>query len=456
MAPVAIVGGGISGLSAAYFLSRAGTRAIIIEKDSRLGGVIRTDRVDGCLVEAGPDSFLAAKPEAMELIRELGLESDVISSNDHRRVTYILKNGRLVPLPDGLMMMVPTRLGPMAMSPLLGWGTKVRMGLDYFRRPSASTSKDEPVSTFVRRHYGQEAVDYLAEPLLAGVYGGDPEKLSVASVLPRFVDMERTHGSLTRGVLAARSGQSGQGGGSLFRTLKGGVQQLTDALIERTQPKTLAAGAETLERAGTGFRLRVGRQWMEAARVILAVPAWCAAGIVRALDPELAALLDTIPYASSMTAALGYRTGELGHSQNGFGFLVPKRERQRMVACTWVGTKFDHRVPPEMALLRCFLPLAPDSDEAVIAHVREELRRIMGIAAAPVFARVSRWPRAMAQYHVGHAERVKAIEARVAAIPGLRLIGNGYHGIGIPDCIKLARRAAGGETGPLQSRASGS
>ena len=222
-----VIGGGITGLAACWYLAKSGYRPVLIEREARLGGVIRTDHVEGCLVEGGPDSFLASKPAAMDLIRELGLEGDVIGSNDHQRVTFIVKNRQLVPMPDGLMMMVPTRIMPMVKSPLFSWGTKLRMGLEYFRRP-VENPPERSVAQLVREHYGQEAVDYLAEPLLAGVYGGDPEDLSADAVLEMFVGMEKKYGSLTKGTLAMRAERGTPG--PLFRTLKGGMEQLTQAI----------------------------------------------------------------------------------------------------------------------------------------------------------------------------------------------------------------------------------
>lgn len=443
--PVVIVGGGISGLSAAYYLNRRGVAAVLIEREPRLGGVITTSRVEGCVVEGGPDSFLAAKPAAMELIREVGLESEVIGSNDEKRVTYIRRNGRMVPLPDGLMMMVPTRVMPIAVSGLLGWGTKVRMGLEWFRKP-ASMERDRSVAEFIRDHYGQEAVDYLAEPLLAGVYGGDPEKLSAASVLPRFVEFERQYGSLTRGTLVSMAQQAARPHGAaqpkkppLFRTLKGGLGSLVDAVKSRLGRTRIVTG--TVE-AVEATRTRVNGEWIDAGAIVLACPAHAAAKLVPI--PELA----EIPYSSSMTVALGYRREMLRALPKGFGFLVPARERKRMVACTFVGTKFSHRVPEGMELLRCFLGGASDEaalsllDDQVTHAVREELREMFGLDAQPEFVRISRWPRSMAQYTVGHAARIERIREAAARIPWLHLTGNAYNGIGIPDCIALSKSVA--------------
>ncbi len=446
-----IVGGGITGLAAAYYLKKAGVPSLLIERRPRLGGVITTEVVDGCVIEGGPDSFLAAKPWALDLIRELGLEGELIGSNDHLRVTYVLRRGRLVPLPDGLMMMIPTRIVPMLTTRLLGWETKFRMGLELFRRPGRTPPGDRSVAEFVRDHYGQEAVDYLAEPLLAGVYGGDPRRLSVASVLPRFVELERRYGSLTRGVLAAMKKARGEAAGKpLFQTLKSGLGRLTQALEEAIAGSCewVRAEAETLERSGAGWRVRAGGEWIDAGAVVLACPAYEAGALLRGRAPELAAELEAIPYSSSMTVALGYERAGFRRELNGFGFLVPAKERERLVACTWVGTKFPYRVSDSRVLLRCFLGGAEDaavleeSDEDVIAMVREELRRIMGVTETPVFTRISRWPRSMAQYTVGHSERIKRIEERLGALPGLHLAGNAYCGIGVPDCIRTGKQAA--------------
>lgn len=427
-----IVGGGISGLSAAYYLRKAGITALVVEREPRLGGVITTDVVEGCVIEGGPDSFLAAKPAALELIGEVGLLDQVIASNDDRRVTYILKGGRLVPLPDGLMMMVPTKVLPVAVSPLLGWGTKMKMGLEYFRKPGGGAGRDRSVADFVEEHYGQEAVDYLAEPLLAGVYGGDPDKLSIVSTLPRFAEMELQYGSLTRGVLAAKRHASNGGGGALFKTLRGGLGQLVDALAPFVT-NVRHAEAEAVRPGG----IRIGGQWVEASHVVLGCPAHAAAKLLASVDARLAELLGGIEYASSMTVAFGYRREELHHPLNGFGFLVPKRERRALVACTWVGTKFPFRVPDSHAVLRCFA-----QDGADVDALHDDLQRIMGFQARPAFTRVSRWPRSMAQYTVGHAARIQEIRERLKSHPWLLLAGNAYEGIGIPDCIRLGREAA--------------
>jgi oxygen-dependent protoporphyrinogen oxidase len=433
-----IVGGGISGLSTAYYLSKAGVRPTLIEKSPQLGGVIQTTQQHGCLLEAGPDSFIAQKPWAMDLIRELGLADQVIGSNDHLRVTYIVKKGKLVPLPDGLMMMVPTKIMPLVGTRLLSWSTKIRMGVEFLKRPPGP-QPDRSVSEFLVDHYGQESVDYLAEPLLAGVYGGDPNQMSVNSVLARFVEIEAKYGSLTRGVLAQ---PRPKGSGSLFRTLKCGLGQLVEVL--RPSAEVMQAGVETLERTNSGYRVRAKGAWLEAQHVVLATPAGNCATLLRPLHSELADLLASIPYTSSITLSLGYRKATFDHPLKGFGFLVPKKERIYMAACTWVGNKFNHRVPDDLVLLRCFMggKALAESDDALVEAARRELRSIMGLEAEPFFHSIARWPDSMAQYTVGHEKRVQRIEAILQTLPGLHLAGNAYHGIGIPDCIRMGKEAA--------------
>ena len=451
MPGVVIIGGGISGLSAAYYLSRGGAASTILESRPRLGGVIQTEHVDGCTIEAGPDSFLSAKPAAVELAGELGLADQVISSNDHLRKTYVRRHGRLIPLPDGLMMMVPTKILPLVTTGLVSWGTKLRMGLELLRAPKPR-QEDESVAEFIEEHYGTEAVDYLAEPLLSGIYGGSPTDLSVRSVLPRFVQLANQYGSLTRGVLAERAKATRNGPPApLFRTFKGGLGQLVEAVAAaiRGHADVRQTRAETIERTAAGFRIRAGGDWIESASLVVGCEAHSASQLLAAVDARLAGLLGQVPYSSSITLALGFDAADFPAPPDGFGFLVPKKERGRLAACTWVGTKFSHRVPAGKIVARCFIGGAEaaaalgESDETVAADATRELQEIAGISARPRFTRLFRWPRSMAQPTVGHLGRVAEIEARVAAIPGLHLAGNAYQGIGIPDCIRLGRQAAG-------------
>jgi oxygen-dependent protoporphyrinogen oxidase len=439
---VIIVGGGVAGLSAAYDLANAGVPHTLIEKQPRVGGVIETRHWEGCVMECGPDSFISAKPEAMKLITELGLAADVIGSNDEERVTYIQRHGKLVRLPEGTTMFVPTRPSSMLASPLVGWGTKIRMGLEFFRRPE--THPDRSVSEFVTDHFGRETLDYLAEPLLSGVYGGDPDQLSVASVLPRFVEMERTKGSLARTLMAARSGAKRSE--PLFRTLKGGLGCLVERLAAKTN--VMHGAAEAIEKRENGFRVRVDGDWMDADHLVVACPAWAAGELLCDVDARLASLLRMIPYTSSAIAQMVFRASEFDGQRAGTGFLIPRKERRKLMACTFVGTKFPHRVPAGKITLRCFFggagndAVLSESDESLIAIAREELRTILGLTAAPIYSGVYRWPRSMAQYIVGHGARLKEIESHASAVPGLHLAGNAYTGIGIPDCIRMGRQAA--------------
>ena len=458
MSGVVVIGGGISGLAAAYYLARAGRSCTLVEPLTRLGGVIRTETVDGCVVEAGPDSFISQKPWALQLIRELGLAGDLIGSQDHLRKTYIARRGRLVPMPDGLYLMVPTTVAPVAFSRLLSFSTKVRMALELLRRPPAFPPADRSVADFVRDHYGQEAVHYLAEPLLAGIYGGDPERLSIRSVLPRFAELEQQYGSVTRGVLAGRQARSGEAP-PLFQSLKRGMQQLTDALAEAISGSVTIARtqAQRLERLESGYRVSGPGLSVEATDLVLALPAYAASELLRPLDDSLAGLLSGIPYHSSITVALGYDSAGFRHPLHGFGFLIPSVERRLLTACTWVGTKFPHRVADDRVLLRAFIgageseDLLGQSDEFLTGAVREELWQWMGVTETPLFVRVQRWRRAMAQYTVGHLRRMEDVNSRLARLPGLYVAGNAYLGIGVPDCIHTAQIAAGRISGQVGS-----
>jgi oxygen-dependent protoporphyrinogen oxidase len=447
--PSIIIGGGISGLSAAYYLAKRGLPSILIDKGKKLGGVIQTATVADCLLEGGPDSFLAAKPEAMALITELGLAGDVIGSNDHQRSTWILKKGRMIPLPEGLMMMVPTRIWPTVKSPLLSWSTKIKMGLELLRSPKPN-APDRSVGDFVEDHYGREAVEYLAEPLLSGVYGGDPYKLSVESVLPRFAEMESTYGSLTKGTLAGLAKAPKREGSTLFKTLKNGLGSLVDAIEKAIAPhcQTLRDEALAVSMEGDEYLVQLAGQTLRTRHLIIATPAWATAKLLAGLDPEISKLLSQIGYSSSMTVGVIYDRKDVPQKFNSFGFLIPKTERRHLVACTFVDQKFNHRVPENRLLLRCFLGGAGneailDWDESAIKQaVLDDIDALLGLKAKPIAIEISRWPRSMAQYEVGHKKVIQELQDRLKAYPLLFLAGNGYLGIGIPDCIRSGKESA--------------
>jgi protoporphyrinogen/coproporphyrinogen III oxidase len=474
---IAIIGGGIAGLAAAYELEKARTAGApvsytLFEARERLGGSLSSEIVDGAVIERGPDSFLTEKPAAAELCRELGLGAELLPSNDADRKTYILVRNRLVALPDGLMFLVPTKLIPTALTRLFSFSTKVRMALELLHPPRPTGLPDEAVAALVERHFGVEAVDRLADPLLSGIYGGDAAQLSARTVLPRLVEMETQYGSLTRGMLAAHrqmrarakavarnSGHSNAGARPaprpIFTALRGGMQQLVDALVARLDPSLvrLAAPVSFLEKNGAGWKVEAAGVSDSYDAVIFASPAWAAGVLLAPVDPLLAEELSAIPYSSSITVNLVYDEVRLGPLPDGFGFLVPASEGRAMLACTFVHRKFLGRTPPGKAVFRAFLggirneALLTETDNVLVDIVRREMGEILGektigLKVEPEYAQVARWRRAMAQYAVGHQERIARISARVAALPGLRLAGNAYDGIGIPDCIRLGRKAA--------------
>ncbi len=480
---IAIVGGGIAGLAAAFEIEKARAAGAeieyaLFEERDRLGGCLDSEIVDGAVLERGPDSFLTEKPAAAELCRELGLGNDLVPSNDAARKTYVAIRNRLVPLPDGLMFLVPTKPIPTALSPLFSFSTKARMALDLLHPPRRNDQaqsdelSDESVAALVERHYGAEAVDRLADPLLAGIYGGNAAQLSARAVVPRLVAMENKYGSLTRGMLAARrrmragahrsatAGGQGRPGDpspqtALFTALRGGMQQLVDAIYARLDADSihLSTPVKSIEKDPDGWRLDAGGFVRIYDALITAVPPWAAGALLSSVDVELAAELAAIPCSSSITVNLVYDQARLGRLPEGFGFLVPPSEGRALLACTFVHRKFLGRTPPGKAVFRAFMggtrneALLAEPDSALIALVRRELREILGEeifgqVGEPDHAQVSRWRRAMPQYAVGHKQRMERIAARLALLPNLRLAGNAYDGIGLPDCIRLGRQAA--------------
>jgi len=457
MKRIAIIGGGISGLSAAFTLEKqrrsgASLEYVLFEASARFGGVLVTERVDGCLVEAGPDSFLTEKPWASDLCREVDLAEQLIGSNDADRKTYILVKGKLVVIPDGLMFMVPTKITPTVLSPLFSTRAKMRMAREWFHPPRKAET-DETVASFVERHYGPEMVDRLADPLLSGVYGGEASQLSVRAVLPRFAEMEATHGSLGRAMLAARkkiTHASSASAKPLFTTLKDGMQQMVDAVVSRLPASALHPNSpvQCVQRQDSGWVVSAGYASDQFDAVIVATPAQAAAELLGMASVDLASELRGIPYTSSVTVNLGYDRRVRASLPPGFGFLVPRSEGARMLAATFVHNKFPHRAPEDRALLRCFIGGARNeqvlqaTDEEVVGIIRQELRQIIGLTADPAFTRVYRWKGAMAQYGVGHLERLQRIESLLQQLPGVALAGNGYRGIGVPDCIRSGNEAA--------------
>jgi oxygen-dependent protoporphyrinogen oxidase len=457
MKRIAIIGGGISGLAAAFALSekqRAGVPVefTLFEAAPRLGGVLVTENVDGCLIEAGPDSFITEKPWAADLCKKIGLGDQLIGSNDATRKTYIVVNGKLVEMPDGLMFMVPTRLTSTVFSRLFSWRSKLRMAAEWFHPPRRAEA-DETVAELVKRHYGAEMVDRLADPLLSGVYGGEASQLSVRAVLPRFAEMEANHGSLGRAMLKARKKMrtaTARPAPPLFTSLREGMQQIVDALVARLDPKCLCTSApvQAVNPQSGGWTISAGYSSDHFDGLIIATPAPAAAALLEMADGQLSNELCTIRYSSSVTVTLGYDEKVRRSLPPGFGFLVPRTEGFRMLAATFVHNKFPHRAPENRAIIRCFLGGARDqeildaSDNAILYLVRNELSRIIHLSAEPLFARVYKWKGAMAQYGVGHLERLGRIDQRVQTLPQFALAGNGFRGIGVPDCVRSGTDAA--------------
>ena len=460
---IAVVGGGTAGLSAAYSLQKgksAGTpiEFVVYEAGQHLGGVIRTERIDDCVVEAGPDSFLTEKPWAADLCRELGLSDQLISSNDAERKTYMLVKGRLVPIPDGLMFMVPTKLLPAFLSPMFSLRTKARIVREWLSPPKPKNA-EMSVAEFVERHYGREMVDRVADPLLGGVYGGSADQLSVDAVLPRFVQMETKYGSLGRAMVAARKKSSSAAPRPLFTSLKSGMQQMTEALISRIPKEVFRPGVrvETVKPESDKWLAISNGRTEEFDAVVIATPAHAAATVVSA-QQELSAELNAIPYTSSMTVVLAYDQAVRAALPAGFGFLVPRSEGRKILAATFVHNKFPHRAPENRAIIRCFIggkvaeQMFEQGESEIANAVEGELKAILGLSAAPLFTRVYKWRKAMAQYTVGHSARVDRIKSLVAQTPGLALAGNAYSGIGVPDCVRTGTDAAAKVLEDIQSR----
>lgn len=457
---IAVVGGGISGLAAAHRLvelSQQRSRPIdlhLLEASARLGGSIRTERCDGFLIENGPDSFLTEKPAALRLCERLSAVDRLIGTQEQFRRTYILYGGRLHPLPDGFLLLAPTRFWPLVGSSLFSWPGKLRMALDLVlpRGPQ----DDQSLAHFVRRRLGRQALDRVAQPLIGGIYTADPEQLSLAATMPRFLEMERRQRSVILAMWRQRKTTDSSNGAtsgarwSLFASFGDGMQTLVDLLAARLSEGSegsvhLSCAARSLQRLPAG-QWNLNGTTFDA--LILATPAHLSAGIVRKTDPRLATELDEIPYASSATVTLAFRREDIPHPLDGFGFVVPAVERANLIACTFSSIKYAGRAPAEFVLLRGFVGgslqprLLDQDDPALIATVQKDLRGVLGICAAPVLTRVARHNAAMPQYRVGHLNLVQRVEARLANLPGLHLAGGAYHGVGIPDCILDGETAA--------------
>ena len=451
---VVVVGGGIAGLAAAHRLVETARASaldvVLLEAGPHLGGTIATERTGGFVLEGGPDSILTEKPWAVALAERIGLP--LVGTRAGERRTFVARGRRLLPLPEGFLLMAPTDLRALACSPLFSWRGKLRMALDLVL-PRGPAREDESLADFVRRRLGREALERVAQPLVGGIYTADPERLSLAATMPRFRDLERRYRSvvlgLRAGAAAAARGTSGARY-DLFVAPADGMGAFVDALARRLPDGVvrLRTPAEGLAREGARWRLRAGSEPLEADAVVLAAPAAVAAALLAPLDAELGRLLDGIDYASSATVTLGYRSADVGARLRGFGFVVPAVEGRTILAATYASRKFPGRAPDGHELVRGFVggALRPElttlDDDRLVAAVRRDLAELAGITAEPLLVRVHRHPRAMPQYAVGHLARVAAIEARVAGLPGVALAGAAYRGVGMPDCVRSGEAAA--------------
>src|SRR5215204_4869233 len=460
---IVIVGGGVSGLAAAHRLvelqpEENPIEVVLLEGSNRLGGTVRTHRREGFLIEGGPDSFISEKPEALALAKRLGLAERITGTNEQHRRSFVVRGGRLRPTPEGFQLLAPSRMLPFITTDIFTWRGKARMALDLLlpRRKGANGRDDESLAAFVRRRFGREALERMAQPMVGGIYTADPEVLSLRATMPRFLEMERRDRSLIlsmwkagrRAGAEARHGRGASGARySLFLSFDEGTQVLTDTLAAR-----LPAGCLRLHTRVTSLRPEGGaRRWvlrtdagetLEADAVCLALPAYSAARLLRDSDDALADELDAIPYASTATVNLAYERADIPHPLDGFGFVVPFVERRATLACTFSSVKFPSRAPEGRALLRAFVggALQPDmfelDEDRMVAAVRRDLRDLLGVEAPPLFAHVEKWPRSMAQYHLGHAARVARIRDLAGRLPALALCGNAYEGAGLPDCVR--------------------
>ncbi len=454
MKRIVIIGGGIAGLAAAHRLLELNktNQITLLEASSRLGGTIETVRRDGYLLERGPDSFISEKPEALELAKRLGLESRLIQTNEQYRRSFIVRNGRLRAVPEGFQLLAPSRIWPFLTSDIFSLPGKMRMAADLvLPRKITNGANDESLASFVRRRFGNEALERMAQPMVGGIYTADPETLSLRATLPRFLDMEQKHRSLILALLRQRGSAPDKGTSgarySFFLSFDRGMQVLVDELSRLIGKCHLRTRAERLKRQGSSWSVETDTdEKIVADAVCLAVPAHIAASLLQETNAELARKLKEIKYASTATINFGYRKNAIRHPLDGFGFVVPFVEKRSLIACSFSNVKFSGRAPEGQVLLRAFAggALQPEVfalDEAeLVTRVEADLRELLGINEKPLFTEVAKWERAMPQYEVGHVERVKEIESLLE--PGIALAGNAYCGAGIPDCIRSGEKAA--------------
>ena len=463
MKKIVIIGSGIAGLAAAYHIheeisKKIPVESIVLESSNKFGGKISTMRFNGFIVERGPDSFISQKPQAIELCKKLGLADQLMGTNPDHPNTYVCLKNKLVAMPDGLSLMIPTKFLPFLLSPLFSWLGKIRMGMDLFI-PKKNNKDDESLASFVRRRMGEEALQKMAQPMLAGIYASDPELMSINSTFPMFVQTELKYRSLIIGMLARKRQQmqyktktpAGKQPFSLFMTLKNGLDEMVETLVEKSTNVSFRLGTAVTNLSLTGGNWNLSlndESSINADAVILATPAKVSAHLVKKVAPKITSLLDQIHYVSTATVSIAYKKEGFPHSLDGFGFVIPKTEEKRILACTWTSSKFPERVPEEYVMLRCFVggamqeELAEMEENAIGNMVKEELLNLMGIDCEPVFLKVFQYKKSNVQYRVGHATLIESIRAKLKNFPGIFVAGSAYTGIGIPDCIRDGTQAA--------------
>ncbi len=461
---IAVVGGGIAGLAAAHRIvelqneKRLDVEVTLLEASPRLGGTIATERIGEFLVEGGPDSFITEKPWALKLCERLKLVPRLVSTQTAYQKIYVVHDGKLEPLPEGFFLLAPTRLWPFIKTPIFSWPGKLRMAGELLL-PRGDAADDESLGSFVRRRFGAEALERIAQPLVGGIYASDPDMLSLGATMPRFLEMERDRRSVIYAMWAAqrkraRQRESGSGARwSLFVTMAGGMQEFVDAIACRLPEGSvrLRSPLASLHHAENRQRWRAsmeGQEALEADAVILATPAYRSAEFLQSVAPAAAKELRQITYASTATVSLAYRRGDFPSPPDSFGFVVPAVEDRKIIACTFSSLKYPNRAPEDKILLRAFVggSLQPeyfnDDDGTIIRNVRHELAGLLGVNAEPILSRIWRYPNSMPQYHVGHLDRIERIEASLGRFSTLALAGSAYHGVGISDCVRTGEAAA--------------
>ncbi len=468
---IVVIGGGISGLAAAHKIGELSEQldlnrrpeVVLLESSDRVGGVIRSRKEHGCLIECGPDSFITQKPWAVNLCQRIGLTDRIVQTNEDCRRTFVALGGKLHPVPEGFIMLAPTQWWPFVTSSLFSPVGKLRMAMDLIL-PKRTSRADESLSDFVLRRLGREALERIAQPMVGGIYTADPDLLSLQATMPRFLELEDHYGSIIKGMLAEQLKRSAtpqkrpaESGArySIFVSLDDGLQVLVDKLVSKLPATAVRCGVSATKVVpatdqGRWEVILSGGGSLAADGLVLAMPSYAAAALLSELDDQLSSDLGSIPYASSSVLNLIYDRSDIRHKLDGFGFVVPATEPQSMIACTFSSVKYPGRAPDGKVLIRVFLggalkPEINDLPEVELLKItRADLAQLLAVSAEPQYSCLSSWPRSMPQYHVGHLSLVERIESRLAAMPVLALAGNAFRGVGIPDSIHSGELAAEG------------